>query len=238
MSQQTQIERVADRWPGWIDRWPTVESLAAATLADVLRAWQGLGYPRRARDLHAAARRIAVEGWPAPHALEELPGVGRYTADAIRCFALEQPVLPGDGNVRRVLARRFPGGVADRGRSWELGGALMDLGRAHCRARRRCPSCPLRPGCMVALADDGWDPVVRPRRQAAYAGSLRQRRGALLRAALAGERPAVAADPQAAASLVADGLVSIRRGLLVAPRATTAATVRTVPIVGGARCSS
>jgi A/G-specific adenine glycosylase len=234
MSQQTQIERVAERWPRWTRRWPTVESLAAATLADVLREWQGLGYPRRARDLHAAARRIEAEGWPAPHALEELPGVGRYTADAIRCFALGQPVLPGDANVRRVLARRFPGGLADRGRSWELGGALMDLGRAHCRARPRCTDCPLRAGCMVAIGDAGWDPAARPRRQAAYAGSLRQRRGMLLRAALAGERPAVAADPQAAASLVADGLVSIERGLLLAPRPGSAGPASPASIVGGA----
>lgn len=231
MSQQTQIERVAERWPRWIERWPTVTALAAATLAEVLREWQGLGYPRRARDLHAAARRIATDGWPAPALLEQLPGVGRYTAAAIRCFALEQPVLPGDANVRRVLARRFPAGLADRGRSWELGGALMDLGRAHCRARPRCAGCPLRPGCMVAIADGGWDPVAPPRRQAAYGGSLRQRRGALLRAALAGERPAAAADPQAAASLAADGLVSIERGLLLAPPAGSGGPPS---IVGGA----
>jgi A/G-specific adenine glycosylase len=258
MSQQTQIERVAERWPRWTRRWPTVESLAAATLADVLREWQGLGYPRRARDLHAAARRIEAEGWPAPHALEELPGVGRYTADAIRCFALGQPVLPGDANVRRVLARRFPGGLVDRGRtrelaggpadrgrsrelagpaeagrSWELGGALMDLGRAHCRARPRCGGCPLRAGCMVATAADGWDPAARPRRQSAYPGSLRQRRGALLRATLAGTRPAASVDPQAAASLAADGLVSIERGLLIAPGASTA-IAKAASIVGRA----
>ena len=76
MSQQTQIERVRERWERWIARWPTAEALAAAALAEVLRAWQGLGYPRRARDLHAAARRIASDGWPAPERLTELPGVG------------------------------------------------------------------------------------------------------------------------------------------------------------------
>ena len=217
MSQQTQIERVRLYWERWVARWPTVGALAAAPLADVLRAWQGLGYPRRARDLHACARRIASEGWPDPERLTELPGVGRYTASAIRCFALEQAVLPRDANVRRVLARRFPGGLAASADPWRLAGALMDVGRAHCRARPRCDGCPLRDGCLVALEAGGWDPVPRRRRQAAYAGSLRARRGALLRAALAGERPAAAADPQAAASLLADGLIAARAGVLVAP---------------------
>ena len=217
MSQQTQIERVRVYWERWIARWPTAAALAAAPLADVLRAWQGLGYPRRARDLHACARRIASAGWPDPERLTELPGVGRYTAAAIRCFALEQPVLPRDANVRRVLARRFPGGLAASANPWRLSGALMDVGRSHCRARPRCDGCPLRDGCLVALEAGGWDPVARRRHQAAYAGSMRERRGALLRAALAGERPPAAADPQAAASLLADGLIAAHAGFLVAP---------------------
>jgi A/G-specific adenine glycosylase len=217
MSQQTQIERVRVYWERWIARWPTAAALAAAPLADVLRAWQGLGYPRRARDLHACARRIASAGWPDPERLTELPGVGRYTAAAIRCFALEQPVLPRDANVRRVLARRFPGGLAASADPWRLSGALMDVGRSHCRARPRCDGCPLRDGCLVALEAGGWDPVAPRRHQAAYAGSMRERRGALLRAALAGERPPAAADPQAAASLLADGLIAARAGFLVAP---------------------
>jgi A/G-specific adenine glycosylase len=217
MSQQTQIECVRIYWERWIARWPTAAALAAAPLADVLRAWQGLGYPRRARDLHAAARRIATEGWPDPERLTELPGVGRYTAAAIRCFAFEQPVLPRDANVRRVLARRFPGGLVPTADPWRLSGALMDVGRSHCRARPRCEGCPLRDGCLVALEAGDWDPVAGRRRQAAYAGSLRERRGTLLRATLAGERPPAAADPQAAASLLADGLIAARAGFLVAP---------------------
>jgi A/G-specific adenine glycosylase len=217
MSQQTQIERVRVYWERWMARWPTVEALAAAGLADVLAAWQGLGYPRRARDLLAAARRIAERGWPPAQRLTELPGVGPYTADAIRCFAYEEPVLPSDANVRRLLARRFPAGLEAPAEPWALGGALMDLGREHCRARPRCERCPLRAGCMVALSEDGWDPARRPRRQAGYRGSLRERRGALLRAAVAGERPPAQRDRQATASLVADGLVAVRDGVLVVP---------------------
>jgi A/G-specific adenine glycosylase len=217
MSQQTQIERVRLYWERWIARWPTVESLARAPLADVLRAWQGLGYPRRARDLHASAQRIASAGWPPPERLDELPGVGRYTAAAIRCFAFAEPLLPRDANVRRVLARRFPGGLAGVADPWALPGALMDLGRAHCRARPRCQGCPLRTGCLVALEPGGWDPAARPRAQSPYAGSLRERRGKLLRSVLAGERPAAAEDPQAAASLLADGLVASHDDVLVAP---------------------
>jgi A/G-specific adenine glycosylase len=218
MSQQTQIERVRLYWERWIARWPTVAALARAPLADVLRAWEGLGYPRRARDLHAAAQRIAGSGWPDREQLAELPGVGRYTAAAIRCFAFEEAVLPRDANVRRVLARRFPAGLAADRDPWALAGALMDVGRSHCRARPRCEGCPLRDGCLVALEGGDWDPlVVRRRRQAAYAGSLRERRGRLLRAALAGELPPAGADPQAAASLVADGLLAERGGFLAAP---------------------
>jgi A/G-specific adenine glycosylase len=217
MSQQTQINRVRAHWEPWIARWPTVEALADASLAEVLRAWQGLGYPRRARDLHTCARRIASEGWPEADRLEELPGVGRYTAAAVRCFAFEQAVLPRDANVRRVLARRFPGGVAASADPWRLSGALMDVGRSHCRARPRCEDCPLRDGCLVALEGGGWDPVAPRRRQSAYAGSLRERRGTLLRAALAGERPPARADPEAAASLVADGLLAAHAGFLIAP---------------------
>src|SRR5438093_186029 len=81
MLQQTQVERVIPRWHAWLERWPSVHDLAAASPADVIRAWQGLGYNRRALNLHRAARVVAEQGWPED--LTELPGVGRYTADAV-----------------------------------------------------------------------------------------------------------------------------------------------------------
>ncbi|HEU5207274.1 MAG TPA: A/G-specific adenine glycosylase, partial [Gaiellaceae bacterium] len=97
MLQQTPVERVVQRYLEWLERWPTAESLAAASTADVIRAWQGLGYNRRAVSLQRAARRIAREGWPDD--LMSLPGVGPYTAAAVRCFAFGEDVLPVDVNV-------------------------------------------------------------------------------------------------------------------------------------------
>ena len=103
MLQQTQVERVVPRYLAWLERWPTAESLAEASTADVIREWQGLGYNRRALNLHRAARRVAGNGWPGD--LTDLPGVGPYTAAAVRCFALGEDVLPVDVNVERVLRR-------------------------------------------------------------------------------------------------------------------------------------
>jgi len=98
MLQQTQVERVVPRYLAWLERWPTVEKLAAAPVSDVIRAWQGLGYNRRAVNLHRATQQIAAAGWPDD--LTELPGVGRYTADAVAHFAFDSAVLPVDTNVR------------------------------------------------------------------------------------------------------------------------------------------
>ena len=103
MLQQTQVERVVPRFLAWLERWPDVDSLADASPAEVIRAWQGLGYNRRALNLHRAARRVTADRWPDD--LTELPGVGRYTADAIRRFAFDEEVLPVDVNVERVLRR-------------------------------------------------------------------------------------------------------------------------------------
>src|SRR6266536_1967684 len=140
MLQQTQAARVVPRYVAWLERWPTVDALAGASATEVLRAWQGLGYNRRALNLHRAAREIAANGWPDD--LTELPGVGRYTADAVACFAFGRAVLPVDVNVGRVLERsRMEFGPA-------AAQALMDLGATVCLARvPRCGGCPLAERC-------------------------------------------------------------------------------------------
>ncbi len=94
MLQQTQVDRVVPRYLAWLQRWPTVDALAAASPADVIREWQGLGYNRRGLNLHRAARRVAADGWPQD--LTELPGVGAYTAAAVANFAFGRNVLPID----------------------------------------------------------------------------------------------------------------------------------------------
>ncbi len=213
MSIQTQLERVVPAWEGWVQRWPTVQALAAASLADALAQWQGLGYPRRARDLHRGATIVAESGWPDD--LTELPGVGGYVAAAIRCFAFEQPVLPVDVNVRRLLRRRFPEGVDTAGDPWRAGQALMEFGQRICSARPRCECCPVSAGCPGR--NGALEPAPR-RRQAPFQGSLRQRRGRLLARVIAEGRVAAADDVEAAAGLAADGLVIAADGWLLAPR--------------------
>jgi A/G-specific adenine glycosylase len=194
-------------------RWPTVETLAAARLADVLAQWQGLGYPRRARDLHRAARLVASSGWPED--LRELPGIGAYVEAAIRCFALEQPVLPVDVNVRRVLTRRLPGGVDISGDPWRAGQALMEFGQRICTARPRCAECPVFNGCLGPAADTVGE---APRRQPRFEGSLRQRRGQLLARVIGqGAVPVRRAEREAADGLVADGLARWDGKRLCAP---------------------
>jgi A/G-specific adenine glycosylase len=213
MSAQTTVARAADAWMRWVERWPTVDDLASASLVDVLAEWEGLGYPRRARDLHRSARIIVASGWPDD--LTELPGVGPYIAAAIRCFALEEPVLPLDVNVRRVLGRRLQGGVDISGDPWRAGQAIMEFGQRICSVRPKCDSCPVRDGC--AGVNGGRD---RPatRRQKPFEGSLRQRRGRLLRQVIAAGAVAVTdADAEAATGLANDGLVTLTDGVLRAP---------------------
>ena len=194
MSQQTQVERVVPRWLRWLERWPTVEALAAAPAADVIREWQGLGYNRRALSLHRAAQQVAAHGWPDD--LTELPGVGRYTADALASFAFGHPVLPVDVNVRRVSER------TGHDFSPATGQALMDLGKTVCLARiPRCGACPLAASCRSR--GRRFEPS---RRQGPFEGSFRQRRAAALRAVVAGSQPR---DVEAVASLVRDGLVRV-----------------------------
>ena len=205
MLQQTQVARVVPRYRAFLDRWPTVEALASATPADVIREWQGLGYNRRALNLYRAACRIAAEGWPDD--LTELPGVGRYTADAVARFAHNEPVLPLDTNVRRVLERT--------GATFgpESAHALMDLGATICLARiPRCNACPLAEQCPSR--GRRYEPL---RKQSRFEGSFRQRRARTL--TLVAERPRRPStlDQEATESLAADGLVQVRRGFVSLP---------------------
>ena len=205
MLQQTQVERVVPRYLDWLRRWPTVERLAAASAADVIRAWQGLGYNRRALNLHRAAQQIAASGWPGD--LTELPGVGRYTADAVACFAFGRDVLPLDTNVRRVLDRSklsFGGASAQ---------ALMDLGATICLARvPRCGACPLAVLCPSRGLR--YEPL---RKQSRFEGSFRQRRAETLRLIAARARPVTEVDALAAAALASDGLVVVSGGIVRLP---------------------
>ena len=192
MLQQTQAARVVPRFVAWLERWPMIEALAAAPTADVLREWQGLGYNRRALNLQRAAREVTANGWPDD--LTTLPGVGRYTADAVACFAFGRPVLPVDVNIRRVLERT--------GASFDhtCAQALMDLGATVCIARvPRCGECPLADECRSR--GRRFEPE---RKQGRFEGSFRQRRGAALRALLEGADPG---DEEAVAALARDGLV-------------------------------
>ena len=205
MLQQTQVARVVPRFLAFLERWPTVAALSAATAADVIRAWQGLGYNRRALNLHRAARRIADEGWPDD--LTELPGVGRYTADAVARFAFDEPVLPLDTNVRRVLERT--GGEFGPASAH----ALMDLGATICLARiPRCHSCPLAEQCPSRGLR--YEPL---RKQSRFEGSFRQRRARTLTLVAEHPRRRSTLDREAAESLAADGLVQVRRGLVSLP---------------------
>ena len=145
MLQQTQVERVVPRYERWLERWPTAASLAAAAPGEVIVEWQGLGYNRRALQLHRAARHVAEHGWPDD--LTVLSGVGAYTAAALGNFAFGEDVLPRDVNVGRVERRT---GNAFTGHAAQ---ALMDLGALGCTARTpECEACPLGGSCAWRAA--------------------------------------------------------------------------------------
>jgi A/G-specific adenine glycosylase len=205
MLQQTQASRVVPRYLGWLERWPTADALAAAPTAEVIREWQGLGYNRRALNLQRTAQRVAAHGWPED--LTELPGVGRYTADAVACFALGRPVLPVDVNVRRVQERTgmdFDHTCAQ---------ALMDLGATICIARvPRCGACPLAEGCPSR--GQKFEPL---RKQSPFEGSFRQRRAQALRLIAEGPRPLAEVDLEAVESLRRDELVLVEDDLVSLP---------------------
>jgi A/G-specific adenine glycosylase len=192
MLQQTQVERVVPRYLRWLERWPGPAELAAASPAEVIAEWQGLGYNRRAVRLQLAARAVAAHGWPLD--LTTLPGVGPYTAAALANFAFGREVLPVDTNVRRVQERTgasFPATSAQ---------ALFDLGATICLARiPRCGICPLVELCPSR--GRRYEPL---RRQSRFEGSFRQRRALALRAVVEGREPG---DAEAVAALRRDGLV-------------------------------
>jgi A/G-specific adenine glycosylase len=199
MLQQTPVARVEPIWRDWVARWPTPSATAAASAADVLRAWGKLGYPRRAKRLHECAIAIAAEhGDMVPDdvaTLLTLPGIGSYTARAVACFAYGQRVPVVDTNVRRVVARAVhgradsPASVRDLVEVAALlpngpeaprfSVALMELGATVCTARSpRCGLCPLS---VCAWRSAGFPPATTPaRRPQRYAGTDRQVRGRLL----------------------------------------------------------
>jgi A/G-specific adenine glycosylase len=216
MLHQTQAPRVEAVYTAFLAEFPTPAAMAAAAPGDVIRAWGRLGYPRRARRLWEAARRIAAEGWPED--LQTLPGVGRYTAAAILAQAGDADVPAVEVNVRRVVERvvgrrltvteaeaemiRVAGPL--RGRDRLL--ALMDVGAIVCKpASPRCPECPLRRRC----ATRGPLPSETRATQSPYEGSFRQQRGAVLARLRAGPTPAALLDAEALASLRRDGLAVV-----------------------------
>ena len=205
MLQQTQVDRVVPRYVAWLERWPTVTSLAAASTADVIREWQGLGYNRRAITLHRAAQQVATHGWPDD--LTELPGVGPYTAAAVRRFALGEDVLPVDVNVERVLRRTSASFSSNAAQ------ALMDLGATVCLARiPRCGDCPLASECPSRGIRE--EPA---RKQGPFEGSFRQRRATTLRLVAESVRDLDALDDDAVRSLERDGLVVVEEGVVALP---------------------
>jgi A/G-specific adenine glycosylase len=201
MAQQTQAARAAEAWERFMIRFPTVEALVSASLADVLREWKGLGYDRRARNLWRAAGQIVADhGGVVPSdvdALEALPGVGPYTARAVASIAFGIPVGAVDTNVRRVLGRIVAGdassltarevqAVADASVPPEEPGAwthaLMDLGATTCQAARAdCAACPARPWCEFAARGSTIrrDRIARER-QAPFSSTTRWLRGRIL----------------------------------------------------------
>src|SRR3954466_7637879 len=202
MLQQTQVARVVPRWEAWLERWPDAAALAAAPVAEVLAAWVGLGYNRRALRLREACAVVARDGWPDD--LETLPGVGPYTAAALRAFAFDEPVVPVDTNVSRVFAR-IGGPLAGPP---ELGHALMDLGATICTARApRCTVCPLTTCVSRGRVPRAPAPSGRARR---FEDTDRFVRGRVVAALAAGAPlPAFPADrlEPARAGLVRDGLI-------------------------------
>jgi len=199
MSQQTQLDRVVEAWDAFLDRWPTVEALAAADRSDVVAFWsdQRLGYNNRARYLHEAAGQVVDDydgAFPeTPAELQELMGVGPYTANAVASFAFNAGDAVVDTNVKRVLYRAF--GVPDddsafeavarellpEGESRVWNNAIMELGGVACGKTPRCDEagCPWREWCHAYETGDFTAPDVPT--QPSFDGSRRQFRGRIIR---------------------------------------------------------
>lgn len=209
MAQQTQADRAAEKWREFLDRWPTPQAMADAPKADIIAAWSGLGYNRRAVNLHNCAQVVAVEydgNVPmTAKQLEGLPGIGPYTARAVMAFAFNEPTVPVDTNIARVIARllntvldrKLAQTLADglvtetKAPSATLTDAIMDLGATICMAKQaNCGQCPLADPCAYREQVDTdpfntEDPAAkgahRPIKQATFKGSDREVRGAIIR---------------------------------------------------------
>jgi A/G-specific adenine glycosylase len=192
MLQQTTVRAVAPYYAKFLRRWPDLPALAAASLDEVLTAWAGLGYYARARNMHACARELVARHggeFPANEAgLRELPGIGFYTAAAIAAIAFDQPAMPVDGNVERVVARLYavptplPAGKADIARlaralappqrAGDFAQAMMDLGATICTPKK--PACALCPWTRACAARARGEAETFPRRAPKRDGELRR----------------------------------------------------------------
>lgn len=215
MLQQTPVARVLPVYDYWMNRWPTPANLAQESLAEVLRAWDRMGYPRRAKRLQEAAQVIVREhGGEVPHNLEALlalPGVGDYTARAVRCFAFGIPEDVVDTNVRRVVARAHRGqgeagparttadrrdvaslldGLATAPEKCAGAAGLMELGAVVCKARApECSACPIAEVCQWRIAGYPTYDGATATKQARFEGSDRQVRGIILRELRSSDTP-------------------------------------------------
>ena len=202
MLQQTGTGRVAPTYADFLQRFPTLERLAHAPAMEIIQAWRGLGYNRRAVELHRAAQTLVRDHggvFPSePAALRRLPGLGEYTSSALACFAFDRQVPVVDTNVRRVLSRAALGKDPDEvpnervgslasewlpaGEAYRWNQALMDIGATICRATTPlCASCPLRTSCRYAAKGRHRKPAVRKARpQEKFEGSRRQQRGTIV----------------------------------------------------------
>jgi A/G-specific adenine glycosylase len=243
MAQQTQVARVVPVYRRFLEAFPTPGECAAAALGEVIRLWGGLGYNRRARNLHLAAGVMADEhGGRVPSGLDDLlalPGVGAYTARAVQAFAFELDVGVVDTNTGRVLSRAVAGrpvtaaqaqhlvdAMVPPGRGWTFGQALLDLGAGVCVSEApRCGRCPIRRRCRWAASGRSEPDPARGSTgvstvQSRFEGSDRQGRGRLVerlrRGAVTADEVVVATgwpDDPERAGRIVDGLVG--EGLVV-----------------------